>query len=317
MISQTIRFGLCNVILCAASLLTATAAAAEIRHPPLEDQTFAVVRIDATQVNLDAMVHRIAQHLAESETSAALEQAKTNLAPFHTLAKTQVDSFLAAGGRDLFAVFGLEAFPHFYAAVPAGEGSEDLAKGIRATLNIFQNDAVTADRRPGFVLIGAKQTMERVKTRQSVPSSALAAAMQSCGDAVIQILILPTADQRRVLAEMLPALPAEYGMQGADVLLHGLEWAALGLEGPPKLSLNLTLQASGTGEAEALLALLHAAYALLGKQPEIRAAVPNLDALLEALRPRREGSRLHLQLDQATIDVLVNEAVKPYLPRSR
>lgn len=318
MMPQKTNFGVCDVILlAAAALLTSTAESAEVRQPPLDDQTFAVIRLDATKINLDAWVNRIAQTVAESDESAAIEQAKTALGPFTALAKTHLTAFLQAGGRDLFAVFGLHEFPRFYGAVPADEGAEELADRIKAALVAFQIDGVTTDRGAGFILVGSEQTIARLKTRSSVRSASLAAAMQSCGDTAVQVLFLPTPDQRRVLAEMLPALPSEYGLQGAHVLLQGLEWLALGLDGPPNLSLNLTLQAGGTDDAAELLALLRAAYALLGQQPQNRAAVPNLDALLEALTPRRQGARLHLALDQATTDALVNEVVTPYLLRSR
>ena len=82
MMPQKTNFGVCDVILlAAAALLTSTAESAEVRQPPLDDQTFAVIRLDATKINLDAWVNRIAQTVAESDESAAIEQAKTALGP--------------------------------------------------------------------------------------------------------------------------------------------------------------------------------------------------------------------------------------------
>jgi prepilin-type processing-associated H-X9-DG protein len=147
-------------------------------------------------------------------------------------------------------------------------------------------------------------------------SPALEASLQACADKNAKFMLFPSSDQRRILVEMMPKIPSESGTIQLDTIGRDLQWAALGIDGPPSISLSLTIQSPSAEGAGRMSTLVEGLYALAGRHPEVRRRIPELDQILKRLTPRRQGERLGFQIDSAAADSLVDDVVAPALVRA-
>jgi len=304
-----------SLICAGASLPVRAADPAGVAGPLIDDQTLAVVRVDLQGIDLDALVDRIRRTISDVAGPEAMEQAKGPLEESHAEVGARHKAFVQAGAKDLYAVVSLNDLPGFLAAVPVSAGNrEALLNQVQDTIRELQIPAMETYAFGDLVLAGPKETIERIQKRTTtVRSDALAAAFGACAGRTVQAIVIPTADQNRVLAEMLPQV---LGGSGARQFA-GLKWAALGVDLPPSMALGLTIETAGPDSAEGLLKVLKDVYAWVAQQPDIRSSVPELDQVLADLTPRTQQGRLVLNLDQAHTDALIKRLVGPSLAKAR
>ena len=134
--------------------------------------------------------------------------------------------------------------------------------------------------------------------------------MRGAVEQTSQFLLLPTAESRRCFEEMFPTLPKELGGGPSTVLTRGVRWAAVGIDGPPKLALTVTVQSPDEAAAVKLHDwLAGGALKHLGQLHQNPDAWPLFATLATALKPTRTGDRLLMTLDNAQM----TELVKPLL----
>jgi hypothetical protein len=133
----------------------------------------------------------------------------------------------------------------------------------------------------------------------------LAPALQAAGDGAVQVLFLPNEDQRRVVEEVMPAMPA-LSILPAKTLARGLRWAALGMELNGKLTLRFTAQAADASAAEKISSLIRLGLAALGRQVLIGEEKPLIELLpaefraaTAALSPSVAGDRVTVTIDDS------------------
>ncbi len=133
----------------------------------------------------------------------------------------------------------------------------------------------------------------RTKTFRPAARPELAAAFEAAGDTAAQVILIPPADTRRVVEELVPRLPNELGGGPSSVLTRGVRWAALGIDVEPK-SLRLVIQSDSREAAEALRAALADLLKAVAGQTAVRKTLPQFDVIAATLLPRVDGSRLVL-----------------------
>src|SRR5262249_40928116 len=117
-----------------------------------------------------------------------------------------------------------------------------------------------------FLVAGTEVALKRLAgRREPVAREGLADAVKAAGDTGAQVLLLPTKDQRRVLEEVVPHLPPEFGGIPTRHLTRGLRWAALGIDASPKPSFRLTVQCTDATAAKTINALTVAGVQALGQ----------------------------------------------------
>lgn len=283
--------------------------------PYIDDQTFAVAHLDITKLNLDAFVGQALSLISEHAGSDTAKHLQDNLKNFQAQASEQLNDLLKAGGRDIFVVFSMYDFPYFFVVVPVHSANDQagLHQQIQKIVKDFNAGDVEIHVFDGLILAGLKPTIARLKTASPVRSQALAAGFQACANTTVQVVLFPSSDQRRILAEMLPQIPAESGNIKLTTLSKDLHWAALGFNGPPSVSLNMTIQSPNAEGADRLLTLVKNLYALAGQNPQVRELMPELDQVLKILTPGKHGKRLLLQVDSTAADSIINDFVAPSL----
>jgi len=306
--------------ICLSVSLPAFAAGAPARldqmlRPCIDDQTFAVAHLDVTKLDSDALVGRAIRLASKHAKPDVAKDIQNHLKDFQSRAGAETNDFLKAGGRDIFAVFSMYDFPYFFVAVPVPPGSDPARlhqKVLKMTEDFHVGEVEThvVDR---LILVGLKRTITRLKTASLARSKALEEGFQICADKTAQVVLFPSSDQRRILSEMLPQIPTESGKIQLTTLGQDLQWAVLGLDGPPSISLSLTIQSPSADGADRILSLVKGFYALAGQDDEAQQLIPDLDQLLNRLTPRKQGRRLLLQVDSTFANSLIDDIVAPGL----
>jgi len=276
----------------------------------IDDQTFAVARLDITKLDLDAYVGK-ALSLVDGPDVA--KQEPDDLKNFQAMAGARFNELLKAGCRDIFLVFSMYDFPYFFVAVPIHSASDQdrLRQQVQKITKDFNVGDIEIHVSDQLILVGLKRTIARFKMARWIRSRALEAGFKACANKTAQIVLFPSSDQRRILAEMLPEIPSESGNIKFTTLSKDLEWAALGLDGPPSISLNMTIQSPSAEAADRMLTFVNNLYSA-GRE-----FMPELDQILKHLTPRKQGKCLLLQIDSATADSIINNFIAPSLLKAR
>ncbi len=222
-----------------------------------------------------------------------------------------IPSFVKAGGKELYLVAGLADLSHgpFFTIIPLTDGAD--AHGIQEILEKLPAFEDQVKQPLGSALfIGSKQTLERLKTAKPVARKDLASAFEAAGNAAVQLLLLPTADSRRVVEELMPTLPAEVGGGSVKVLMRGIQWAAVAMEAPPATSIRFVVQSEDAGKAKELAEFLKSNVARLAKLPMAEKIVPGLGSMVNALTPSVAGDRVTLSLDEKNVATLLKPAAR-------
>ena len=193
--------------------------------PFVETDVFAILQIDLARADLQGLAARV----AGDAPSGFIADVKKNLEWSGALRK--------AGASEVYFVFSVIDMPgQPFAVIPLVEGAD------AAAINRLFAGGGNGPRLLGFhasatlhnaVVAGSPAAIERARRAAAAPRPEFAAAFAAAGgDSVAaRLLILPSADSRRVLEEMVPTFPAELGGGPMTDLTHGMIWAALDAPG--------------------------------------------------------------------------------------
>ncbi len=287
--------------------------------PFIDEQTLAVVHADLTRIDPNAAFGRLAKLLGPLGPREAAE-----LPGVRGVVCQLAADLLKAGARDAFLVVSLADVPAepLLIVIPLAPGANERA--LRGLLYSGRADGPTErpDNPPGrghartqvrvvrnAVVRCEWPILQRVLKMKPPARPERAKAFAAAGDTPVHALLLPTADNRRVIEEMMPELPKEIGGGPSTALTRGLLWAAVGVNAPPKPSLRLVIQSADADSAKAMAGVLGGVYRMLATLDEARRVVPQIDKLLAALTPRVARDRLVLDLPPEKLDALLDGPV--------
>jgi hypothetical protein len=290
-----------SVMFCPAGRLPAQETPAQILAPFVDDQTVGIIRIDATRID-DAKVRELLKALSGGNEEKG-EHAEAMLA--------WLPPFVKAGGKELYLVVGLANFssdPYFaIAPVPAGADAQAIKQAL-AGIPIFQDHV--REVIGSSVFVGSKETLQHLKTLQPAQRKEVAAAFAASGDAALQIVIVPNADIRRIIEEILPTLPAELGGGSIKTLTRGILWATISMDASPATSLRFVADSENGEFAKALANFVEKNINRLVKLPVAEQLFPGLAAMAPDLTPRVTGPRLTLTLDDKKVMALLKPTAR-------
>jgi len=235
------------------ALLTSSASAAEPKFdadaamkklaPFIDGNTLLVSRTDLQQFDGAAVLA-----LIEPVLPFPAEEKQLLL----KVANTYRESLIRVGAKEIFIVAAID-FPFKPCLlVPLGDAAIHGKELFELLKPAFSHEDPSWADLHGFVCIGGKQALERLKARKPSPRADVAEALASTGDAALQVVFAPSADMRKVFEEVSPTLPAEIGGGSIHALTRGLKWISLSVRPTPKAETRLLVQAS---DAEAALKL--------------------------------------------------------------
>ena len=268
----------------------------------IDNDTLAVARVDLGRLDpkaIEAWLAGAAKAGGGADSGALVKQ----LAQARAQSEKWLAEFRKAGGGEVYAVVGVADLAEFPSVIliPLAPGAD--ANALEGLLSAGDPGAPPEQRggmrfdRVWNVLIGAPdaKALERMRAVKPVERPDLMKALDAAGDAPLAAAAAPSADRRRALHELLPNLPQELGGGPTTVLTRGAAWANLALRPPPDGSLRLVIQSEDAEAAKALGAVVDRALALVAKGPWGQGQ--EMGKLLGAMKPRAEGDRLLLTLD--------------------
>jgi len=201
-------------------------------EPFVDEQTFAVVRIDAAQVDTDPIFD-----MAESIASgiAGAEQAKQTTASWQEHRdglKQLFAQFKATGGETIYLLWNLDDLPGFVIGIPYS--SREDASALINMLDLMSRDRgihdVTFLRKPGIILMARDAAIARLKTASLSARPELREAMGVMAKAPIQVCLIPSLDSRRVIEGTLPLMLEQGPKITPGVITRGFQWAAIAVD---------------------------------------------------------------------------------------
>ncbi len=297
--------------------------------PFIDEQTIVVMHLDLNRVDIDAIVKKLKSIAGDIGVSEA-ERKMIN--PVQAMSSQWRSAFLKAGGRDIYVIISLADIPRdpFLIVAPLGKDAD-----VRAILGLLYNgraDGPTTRPTPkdrhnrseikvrklnNAVVRCESYIMERLGSIKPHPRAELESAFKAAGDTTAQILLLPTKDNRRVIEAMMPMLPRRLGGGPSTAITRGVMWAAIGLDGPPKMSLRMTIQSQDTASATSLRTLIVKGLKGLGSIPEVKEVGLDVGKFAAAITPRLSGNSLTLAIDEKEMDALIVSVFTPALMKAR
>ena len=265
-------FALITAVLVTAQVPDAAARAKAIA-PFVDEQTILVARIDVTRVDVEHIVGRLKKLMRDpQEPDRPDPQLDRRLAEMRQGLEQWITGFTKAGGRDYYVVSPMDLFPAIVVVVPLAPAAdaEALSKllGVRkqvASAPAGRNGPPfrpeVARRVGGMLVVGGRKAVERVGKTTPAARGELVKAFEAAGDGAIQLLLLPTDDSRRVMAELMPKLPDALGGGPSSALTDGMRWAAVGVRLKPDLAAIGVIQSTDAAAAKALGEVVKRIYA--------------------------------------------------------
>jgi hypothetical protein len=267
--------------------------------PYLDEQTLAVLRIDLARPDVEAIALKIAE-------IASVPGDPTDRSP---QVRKWLADFTRAGGKELYLLFAAGDFfdaPLVVAPLAAEARGKEIAALLSAGTFLPRG---RYQQIKGAVVGGNPEALLRLRSLKPEPRPDLAKALAAAGDTPAQFLLVPTADARRVVEEILPELPREIGGGPSTVLTRGVRWAAVGIQGKPALGLNVVVQSEDAAAARKLRDWLGGALKALGRAREMQRLFPEFEKVAAAIKPEVEGSRLTLKLSAEQAAALLQPVI--------
>lgn len=275
-------------------VLTARGRAAESPLAPfLDERTVAVLRVDLTKFDVEALGNKLralAGPLLESD----------DLPPGWIEA---IQALKRAGVSNLAVVVSLadvpERLPFLVLEPPAGKKDEVL-RVLRKVAGLGGAEAMGT-----VVVAGEPATRARLKALKATPRPEIAPALDALPAGLVRLVVVPTTDTVRILEETIPVLPGALGGGPVGPLARGLRWLGVSASVAPQARVELVVQARDGASAKALAGVWKKGLEVLVGNEVLKKEVPWLLAWLTGRVPQVMGDRLRLSLTEKQLQPLL------------
>lgn len=203
--------------------------------------------------------------------------------------------------------------PALICAVPTSdaEAADRIEKQLKLTFANAAADGLRLSRKGSWVVADATRRAEGAEAPVA-ERPGLAAALETIAPAASAAIWAPTADQRRVLAELLPL-----SIAGSDALAPGLaslQWGAAAFDDGEKGAFRAVFQHDSDSAAESAAVALAPWIGQLAARLPTDAPLGEFGPFLKLLKPKASGSQVVIELTNAQL-AAAREAVKPALEK--
>jgi hypothetical protein len=269
--------------------------------PYVNSQTFAVARFDLSRPDAEELVIMlggIGPPAIGPLAFSPLEDLRHFVA---ALRKLEVNEIYA-----LYSFDHLKESPVFLLPIAPKTHQKELAALLATTRTFTERHAEQVGT--AFVF-GPKQAVQHYRKLKALARPELTKAFAATGDRTVQFVLVPSGDVKRAFEEIVPTLPAELGGGPITFLTRGVQWLALGMDGPPKSGLTGVIQATDEPAAGKVHQWMSGALKKMGGLPEVAKIWPKFDVIAAALQPTLAGDRLLLKLDQQQMAAVMEPLV--------
>lgn len=321
------------------TILTPWAMAAEpaptaaVIAPFIDDQTVAIGWMNPAWLDLDAIEAMVVETLKAANQGKLEDPSAGDIAAAKTTAKAWLEEFTKAGGQDVYMIASLADLPEAekpFVVAPLGPKADVQAISALLFSGRADGPTTTTDRKPGeayprvaverigaAVVFGSGKTIERLKKLTPAARPEIAQAFGVAGGAPACIAVVPTADNRRVIEDMIPTLPRELGGDPITVVTRGAMWMALGIQTKGGVSAKVVVQSQDAVAAQALGGVIDKGLKYLIEQDCLRGLTPSPEQFAALLKPTVSGDQLALEVKGETVRETIGKLVAPPLARAR
>ena len=273
--------------------------------PFVDSGSIAVLHLDLAQGNFPAIVARLS---GGPGPGVFADASKPLLAWSESLRK--------AGAKELFVVVNAGDMPGLpVVVVPLSPGADATEIGKLLCGGGKQPPPVcfsTCATLHNAVMAGTAAALDRARNA-APPRPELAAAFSALNDRAmsLQLLILPSADTRRILEETVPTLPRELGGGPITEITRGLLWATIGLDAGPKPSFKLVVASPSADAAKSLRGLGERLFALMQRAPEYQQIMPEFSKFAAQVKTETVGDRIIVTADAQVAAGLIDSGLRP------
>jgi hypothetical protein len=272
-------------------------ASAKAVAPFLDDSVMVVAHLDLTRLDAGGVVEWFGKMMkAKPEEIAEPKKMLTNLA----------QGLTKAGVKDVYFVFGGSPMegPIAFVVMPLEQGADvkAIAKALGDTVGGIGFDVETINK---AAVVASERDRTRLKKIKPVARPELAKAFAAAGDGVAHLAVIASENLRAQIEKDEPNLPKELGGGSIKVITRGGQWAAVGLEAPPKFKATVVVQATDKNAAKELHALAEKLPKVMAKEQPFRDLLPNAEKTLQRFVPKLDGDRLTLTVDEKQLASVV------------
>lgn len=272
------RMSKLGYVLCLLLWTASTARSADTKDwiktvtPFVDEQVLSLVHVDLTSLELEPIQELIMKLVPED--------VRSGMTGGFVVAKSVLANVKDAGVKDVYVVMPLgqdQASAPLVILPNAKQIKIDSLRPVVASIPQMASEIIG----DAFV-IGTQASLDRVKKVVSKLPPQLSEAMDSVKGATIQIVMVPSAELKRVAIATNPPLPKEIGGTTKD-FLEPLQWGSLGVELSPMVKFQGNISTKDEAAAKQLKERLDAAVASIGKSPGAKAFFPDWDQLAKML----------------------------------
>ncbi len=273
--------------------------------PFVGSDVFAVLQIDLARLNGPDLATRVFGS-PQPGTIADVKTATLKLS----------EDLRRAGAKELDVVYSLIDLPGPpFVVVPLNDRAD--AKAISSLFARAGNDSLltlpASATIHNAVFAGSREALERIRAEPGAPRPELSAAYNAVGDQsiVVRLFLIPSADSRRVLEEMVPTFPPDLGGGPITDLTRGMLWAAAGLDGGQKPSLEIVVATPSADASKDVLRLGKNLIAFLRKSPQVQNTIPEFSKLLPDIKPEVAINRITFKVGAQKAVAMIDAVLAP------
>jgi hypothetical protein len=265
--------------------------------PFLDEQAFAVVRMDLAGANTDAILQKVAG------LGLPVEEMQRKLVK-HWHAEVR-----KAGAREGYLVWSLaDRLGQPFGVIPT-KGEEE-ARTLAGAIKTVLSERESAEAAGAVVLVGSKNALARLEKIKAGSFPDLAKAFAAAGESTFQAVVVPPTTVRRAALELIPNLPPQLGNVPVSVVDKGILWLGLGVNIAPKMSIRYVIKSRDETAARDLAKLVDTFLQTLMVAMDAKETLPGWIKVLPQLSPKAQGDRVVLALDDQTITKLLVPALE-------
>jgi hypothetical protein len=280
--------------------------------PFVDAEAFLIGRLDVQKLSIQDVQTRVAAIAEKITGDASSSQVVATAAQQPAQMR---DAFLQAGGREVFVVVSTADIPARspLIVVTCSEPAKlaGLQKLVEQLASMGPEEFAVEKQGDRTLLVGPTQTVQRVRSMKPATRGEVSAAALASGDSPLQVLVTPSANQRRVLTETMPDFPAPFNQITGPVVSEGIQWAIASFDVAPTLKVNLQVESKDAAAAERLQKTLVAALQAISLLPPVQEALPDSGAVLKLLEPKLQAKRLAVTIseDEQTLQTVAKPLV--------
>jgi Protein of unknown function (DUF1559) len=268
--------------------------------PLLHDDAWLMARIDVEKVQVQPLYAVLEQVVALPGLPS--EQATEQFAT----------SFRQAGGKVIYLVKSGESAGFLFAPLAPGANAAAMGEALMANPLPRILAIETTDRLAEGVFAGSRSMLLHLRKQQAKPRANLDRALAATSGSTLQVLLLPTDANRRFLEGFAWNL---FRSAAAETAVNQIEWASIGIDGPPEPRLKIVFEAKDASVVDRLEAKLDEFLEPLITDPAVRKNLALVENLRRILTWRREGTTVSLDIDdrEGNLTVVARGMVQPVL----